>query len=186
MNLGTDNVRDSIPLFRNGSGGSIPTSVHQLTIVKCKPQLACKLNALWHSRLPEINWSNVVRNKRYVCFSAEYDFISYANRFKNGNQMLELRRLAISPEAPTNTASRMLKIMKNIIKKEFSEINRLISYQDTQVHKGTIYKASGWNAIHKTRGTSWTTKKRTRSKEQSLADKVRWEYDLNDRRRDSR
>jgi hypothetical protein len=75
--------------------------------------------------------------------------------------------------------------MKNIIKKEFSDIDRLISYQDTQVHKGTIYKASGWNAIHKTKGTSWTTKKRTRSKDQSLADKVRWEYNLNDRTRNS-
>ena len=185
-NLSADDVRDSIPLFRSGCGGSNPTSALQLKISKCNVHRACELNKIWHSRLPEIHWSNVVRNKDYVCFIAEYEGIAYAtaiwsspvaaNRLKEGDLALELRRMAISDDSPKNTASRMISIMKNIIKQQLPHIKLLISYQDTEVHKGTIYKASGWNFACKNKGTSWTNKKRTRNKEQSLADKIRWEY----------
>jgi hypothetical protein len=64
------------------------------------------------------------------------------------------------------------------IRKKFPEINRLISYQDTEVHNGTIYKCSGWHIASKCEGNSWTTKKRNRNKEQTLAKKIRWEYHL--------
>ena len=49
---------------------------------------------------------------------------------------------AIASDAPKYTATRMLSIMVKRIKKEFPDIVRLISYQDTEVHKGTIYKAA--------------------------------------------
>lgn len=188
-NLRVDDVRDSIPLFRSGCGGEIPTSTHQLLISKCKVQRACELNKLWHSRLPEIHWSNVVRNKDYVCFVAECDSIAYAvgiwsspvaaNRLKEGDTTLELRRMAISDDSPNNTASRMIGVMRRCIKKDLPHITLLISYQDTEVHKGTIYKASGWDYAVKNKGTSWTNKNRKRNKEQSLSDKVRWEFRLN-------
>jgi len=91
---------------------------------------------------------------------------------------LELRRMAISEDAPKNTASRMIGIMRRIIKKEFPHITLLLSYQDTDVHEGTIYKASGWYPASKSKGTSWTNNVRQRNKEQSLSDKVRWEFRL--------
>ena len=187
MTLSADNVRDSIPLFRNGSGGLIPTSAHQLIFSKCNVHRACELNKLWHSRFPDIHWSNVVRNKDYVCFVAEFDMIAYAcaiwsspiaRRFKNASTTLELRRLAISDDAPKNTASRMLGWMRRYISNHFLHINLLISYQDTECHEGTIYKASGWKNVNKSRGHSWTCKTRKRNKEQSLSDKVRWEYGM--------
>lgn len=188
MNLSADNVRDSIPLFRNGSGGEIPTSAHQLLFQKTDVHRACALNALWHSRFPKIDWSNVVRNKDYICFVAEYDMMAYAsaiwsspiasNRLKNGDCSLELRRMAIAEDAPKNTASRMLGWMRRYIKKHLQHISLLLSYQDTDVHDGTIYKASGWYVGNKSKGTSWTNKKRKRNKEQSLADKIRWELCL--------
>jgi hypothetical protein len=58
------------------------------------------------------------------------------------------------------------------------EYTLAISYQDTGVHKGTIYKASGWKAVglKKNIGTGWNT--RDRNKMQSTSDKVRWEYAL--------
>jgi hypothetical protein len=185
MNLSADNVRDSMPLFRNGSGGSIPTSAHQLLFHRTDVHRACELNKLWHSRFPDIDWSNVVRNKDYICFVAEYDAIAYAsaiwsspiagNRLKEGATSLELRRMAIAGDAPVNTASRMLGWMRRYIRKHLDHITVLLSYQDTEVHNGTIYKASGWIPASKSRGTSWTNKKRKRNKEQSLADKIRWE-----------
>lgn len=185
-NFSADNVRDSMPLFRNGSGGSIPTSAHQLLYHKTNVHRACELNQLWHSRFPKIDWSNVVRNKDYVCFVAEYDAIAYAsaiwsspiaaNRLKEGASCLELRRMAIAEDAPPNTASRMLGWMRRYIIKNLPHITLLISYQDTDVHKGTIYKASGWKYANRSKGTSWSNSKRKRNKEQSMSDKVRWEY----------
>lgn len=72
----------------------------------------------------------------------------------------------------------MLSIMRKIINKEFPEIVRLISYQDTDVHTGTIYKAAGWEMTTVNKGTSWTNDQRQRNKEQSLAAKARWEIDV--------
>jgi len=175
-------------LFQEKEGGAIPTSPLQLKIEIIKPKFACELNEKWHSRLPKIHWSNVVRNTHYICFGAKYDGRWYAvgiwsspvaqNRFKDGKQILELRRLAISRNAPKNTASRTIKVMISIIRQRFPDIKKLISYQDTEVHKGTIYKASNWKIGAETKGISWTTKNRRRNPEQTLAKKIRWEYHL--------
>lgn len=70
--------------------------------------------------------------------------------------------------------------MRRHIQKVFPEIALLVSYQDTEVHFGTIYKADNWQAVHESPGTSWTNKTRQRNKEQSLAVKVRWEYRFHD------
>jgi hypothetical protein len=163
-----------------------PTSPKQFTYQVIRAQTACSLNQKWHSRLPTIDWSNVVRNTHYVCFAAKYEGEFYAvaiwsspvaqNRFKHGKQILELRRMAISPEAPRNTATQMLSFMRKHIKNSMTDIALLVSYQDTEVHFGTIYKADNWTATSVTEGTSWTTEQRKRNKDQTLADKVRWEY----------
>ena len=188
-----DELRDSTPLFRDVIGSSKPTSVNQLVLVECKATHACKLNAVWHSRFPKIDWSNVVRNTHSVCYVFEYEGVAYAvaiwsspiagNRLKDGNRLLELRRMAVAPDAPKNCASRMLSIMRRKIELKFKDIIRLISYQDTEVHKGTIYKASGWRcASTQDVAVDWTTSKRKRAKAQSGAPKIRWEYDLTDRK----
>ena len=64
------------------------------------------------------------------------------------------------------------------IAKKIPHIRTLLSYQDEDVHVGTIYKASGWTPVKKTKGHSWSCKSRKRNKEQSLSNKVRWEYAL--------
>lgn len=181
-------ARVACPLFQAEYGGSKPTSALQLKISKCDVHLACKLNGMWHSRFPRIEWSNVVRNQYSACYVAECANLYYAvaiwsspvaaNRLKNGDTALELRRMAIAPDAPDNTASRMLKIMRLMVAKQMPHITVLLSYQDTEVHKGTIYKASGWKAVACNESTDWTTGTRKRNTAQSLAAKVRWEYTL--------
>jgi len=162
-----------------------PVSPREFTVEVVKAKFACELNAEWHSRLPYIHWSNVVRNTHYICFAAKYGDEYYAtgiwsspvaqNRFTYGKQMLELRRMAVSEGCPKNTATWMLGQMRKYIAENMPDIAMLISYQDTEVHVGTIYKADNWEAVSTSQGQSWTTEKRTRNKEQTLATKVRWE-----------
>ena len=187
-NLRADDVRDSMPLFRSGCGGSIPTSALQLTIAKCNVHRAIELNKIWHSRLPKVEWSNVVRASPSVCFIAEHNEVAYATaiwsapcaRLLNGRNWLELRRLAIANDAPKNTATRMLKVMRLMIVRELPQIVNLISYQDTEVHTGTIYKAAGWKATDTTSSTTtWNWSGRSRNAHQSESPKIRWEYNLN-------
>ena len=181
-----DDVRDSMPLFRGGRGGATPTSALQLTVSKCNVHRAIELNAIWHSRLPVVDWSNVVRASPSMCFVAEHDDIAYASaiwsapcaRLLNGRNWLELRRLAIAPDAPKNTASRMLGIMRRMIEKELPQIVNLISYQDTEVHTGTIYRAAGWLPTVRNESGDWQRPNRQRNAAQSLSPKVRWEYAL--------
>ena len=164
-------------------------TVKEIEIQETRAQIACMLNELWHSKLPKIHWSNFVRNKHYVCYAIKYKQAIIggaiwsspvaANRFKDGDKLLELRRLALSDVCPRNTASFVISSMIKDIKVRFPELIRLVSYQDTEAHLGTIYKASNWTAAPiQTSLLDWTTSKRKRSSLQSTADKVRWEYNL--------
>ena len=153
-----------------------------LAVIKAK--LASELNAEWHSRLPIIHWSNIVRNKKYVCYAATYDSVYYAvgiwsspvNRYLDANTVLELRRLAISDKCPKFTATWMIGAMVKDIKKRFIDVEKLISYQDTDVHTGTIYKASNWTNACVAGTGNWES--RDRNKPQSNSLKNRWEYDI--------
>ncbi len=173
-------------MFHTGNGGSTPTSALQLLVRKCDVHLACALNALWHSRLPHIHWSNIVRARMSDCFVAEYEGRYYAcaiwsspvARLLNGRNWYELRRLAIAPDAPANTASRLLRVMRLMIQKERPEIVKLISYQDTQVHAGIIYRAAGWVPTVRNKDGNWSRPNRKRNVAQSLSPKLRWEYDM--------
>ena len=163
-------------------------TVKDITVEETRAQIACMLNELWHSRLPNIHWSNVVRNTHYVCYVFKFKQAIIGvgiwsspvaqNRFKDGKKMLELRRLALSDVCPKNTATYVIAQMIKQIKIKFPEINRLISYQDTTVHLGTIYKAANWTAISNVPLIDWSNKKRKRSVLQSDSSKVRWEYKL--------
>lgn len=168
-------------------------TINDVRIERCRAQVACMLNELWHSRLPVIHWSNVVRNTHYVCYAIYcgdaivgvgiWSSPVAQNRFKNGKELLELRRLAIATSAPKNTATKSISFMQNDINLHMPDIKKLISYQDTDVHTGTIYKASNWVKGAETDFIAWTTKTRKRSSVQSDAPKIRWEYNLEERRR---
>ena len=120
-------------------------------------------------------------------FGAKYDVKYYAvawwskpvARKLNNKGLIELRRLAIHQDAPKFTATRMLSRMRKQIKIEFPEISKCISYQDTDVHSGTIYKADNWkigNVGTRVR-KGWESRDCNRQN-QSTAPKIRWEYEL--------
>lgn len=183
-----DDVTLVSPLFTTDTVP--PKTARDLAFDGCDVHLACRLNAVWHSRFPRIDWSNVVRNRHYACYAAHYGGRFYAvaiwsspiaaNRLTDGDRLLELRRMAIAPDAPRFTATRMLSVMRKRIIADFPDVIRLISYQDTEVHSGTIYKAAGWTAAATNTGDSWGVT-RERSPDQSRAPKVRWELQLKGR-----
>ena len=174
------------PLFQAEDGGAIPTSPLQLTIRECDIPFALEQNRKWHSRMPLLAQASITLNPDRICFSADYDGKCYAvaiwttpiaaNRIAGEpREMLELRRLAICADAPKNTASRMIGIMARMIKKAYPRVKRLMSYQDTGVHTGTIYKAAGWIAVRQSDFISWGNHTKRKTEDQSTAPKVRWE-----------
>jgi hypothetical protein len=121
----------------------------------------------------------------HICFGAECGNIWYAvglwsapiARHLNDRSTLELRRFAISPDAPRNTASRMLSVMKKLIESRLPHIKKLISYQDNEVHSGVIYKASGWTRESISSAYDWRKCKRGQRKNnrpQAPSPKTRW------------
>lgn len=179
MNSG-DSIRVVHPLFQEESDGSIPISPLHLEIEKVNRKTFVNLNELWHSRLPKC--TNCFEG---ICFAAFYKNTYYAvawwskpiaaNRLNDSKATYELRRLAISEDAPKNTASRMISVMIKKIRKELPHITRVISYQDTEVHSGTIYRASGWSRTTNASFTSWQNRKDFNRVDQSNAPKIRWE-----------
>lgn len=187
MSHRVDDVTVAYPLFQGDWGGSTPTSTLDLYIEKIDLRLAKRLNALWHSRLPRMG-TGCVEAMGFPCFGALFGNRWYAVAIwshpvaRNLPQQtwLELRRLAIAPNAPKNTASRMLAVMVRMLRKQKPEIERLVSYQDMDVHSGCIYKAAGWVPTSINKDGSWTRKNRHRPKAQSESPKQRWELVLHD------
>ena len=186
-----DSIRVVQPLFQVEGQGSIPMSPLQLNITEIDRHRAKELNALWHSRLPIYDTGFCLNS--IVSFGAEYKNQFFAIAIWTNpvagalpqHTWLELRRMAISNDAPKNTASRMLSIMAKTIRRKLPSVTNLISYQDVEAHKGTIYKASGWIPTQTHPGgswnrpnatNSWNGKPRTRPDLNSATgEKIRWE-----------
>jgi hypothetical protein len=149
------------------------------------------MNRMWHSRLPDVGGFYI--NGLFfggffseTCYAVAGWSQPIAREFL-GRNYFELRRFAIAPDAPKNTASRMIGFMVRYISRTMPNIVKLISYQDTAVHLGTIYKASGWkNAYYRDRGfeKAWEKHPRPCNTQTSgengkiNSPKIRWEKDL--------
>lgn len=140
--------RRAVPLF--DVERSAPRVVKDLTFAPCPRPHAVRLCRAWHSRLPNTQWG-----PWQFAFHAECGGESYAVALWNNpsartlpGHWLELRRMAVAPDAPNHTASAFLGWMARYFRKNHPERERMISYQDTEVHKGTIYKAAGWTVAH--------------------------------------
>ena len=99
------------------------------------------------------------------------------NRMSKDFVWLELRRLAIPEDAPKFTATWMIAKMIKEIKKKFPDVTRLVSYQDTAVHTGTIYAAANWIKDLENTGGEWNVT-RVRKQSQAATPKNRWIYNL--------
>ena len=183
-----------MPLFWDDTkDGKLPLSAKQLKIIEISRYVARDLNKRWHSRLPEYDTGFCLNS--LVSYGASYRNIYYAIAIWTNpvapqlpqHEWLELRRMAISPDAPKFTASYMLGKMVKAIRLKFKNINTLVSYQDIAVHTGTIYKASNWTADNIHPGGSWNRPNaknqngtpRTRpDKNNATGPKQRWVYKL--------
>ena len=142
---------------------------------------AVALNAAWHSRLPRLD----KRVAGWRCFAATWGGRRYAvavwgrpvaRLLPQDGSCLELRRFAIGPGAPKNTASRMLGWMARELARPGAAL-RLVSYQDCDTHLGTIYKAAGWVPTAAPSGGPWNHPGRPRVAAR-IPRKVRWERSL--------
>lgn len=184
-----DADRLGAPLLEQPTG-AVPIKATELKVEPCDKQHAVKLVRKWHSRLPTTQpgpWK--------VAFRAAHDGITYGVALWNNpsartlpDDWLELRRMAVSDDAPPHTASRMLGEMRKWIKRNMPEVTHLISYQDKEVHKGTIYKAAGWHAEYESKprvrdrskpraGTGRMYRWNINGQEPDAAGKVRWGID---------
>lgn len=191
----TDTDRLVEPLLQWNHDPRTPEKASQLHVTRCPIQYARKLNERWHSRLPKTQFG-----PWQFAFHAHYDHVTYAVALWHNpsartlpGHWLELRRMAVAPDAPHCTASRMLSQMARYFAIHHPDRERLISYQDTAVHKGTIYLAAGWEPTHqstprvrnRTVGRKGTTRA-YRSNQNGVAvdstSKVRWERAITSRR----
>ncbi len=127
-----------------------PSKATDLVCERCPIDTARILNALWHSRLPDTQ-----RGPWQFAFCAHMDGYIYAVALWHNpsarmlpSHWLELRRMAVAPDAPHCTASWFLGRMRRWFQQHEPERERLISYQDADVHTGTIYRAAGWDPTH--------------------------------------
>lgn len=180
------------PLFQAENGGSSPTptlhSAKSLLFGQCRTQLAVELCREWHSRLP-----NTQAGPWEFAFCAEYEGIAYGVALWNTpsgrclpHHWIELRRMALAPDVPKNTASCFSAWMVRFFRTHHPQRERCISYQDTAVHQGTMYKAAGWTAAHVSKprirdrsklrvGTSRKYRLNINGIETDASAKVRWE-----------
>jgi hypothetical protein len=181
-----ESIRVMRPLFQAGEGGSIPTSALELFVEPMDFEQARSLNRMWHSRLPRFG-IGCVKSMPFDCYAATFAGVIYAVAIWSNpvarelpqQAWLELRRQAVAPDAPRNTPSRMLAVMARLIRRQQLNIERLISYQDTESHTGGIYRAAGWTAVDVSKTKNeWDCPARSRPKSQSDAPKIRWEKRL--------
>jgi len=109
-----------------------------------------RLNAMWHSALPE---SPAGFRVAFVFYAGSQPVACAmwgrpSARMEDQVATLELTRLAHSPEVPHNFGSWALAQMRGWIREHMPEIKRVISYQDAEVHHGTIYKADNWRQVY--------------------------------------
>lgn len=179
--------RLAFPLVET-SWGKRPAKASDLTVDRCPVQHARLLNETWHSRLPKTQFGPWM-----AAYRAAFDGVSYAVALWNSpsartlpSGLIELRRMAVAPDAPHCTASRFLNQMVRRLRDDFPTMNRAISYQDAGVHTGTIYRAADWELANVAKprardrsGTRVGTRRDYRSNlngdEPDHSAKIRWE-----------
>lgn len=174
------------PLFHTPS--ELAVSARQLTLEVVPLEWAAQLNFEWHSQLPEtggFQFGDLKVGHALVFDGGVYAVAMWsrpvaANRIAHPTEhLVELRRLAIPPYAPKFTATRSLGLMERWFKTRHPALCRLLSYQMTDVHTGTIYKAANWHVARvQTDHQTWTTHTKRKAVDQSTAPKVRWERQL--------
>ena len=180
-------LRNAVPLFDTAAPTTL-VRARNLCFEPCHKSYAVGLIKAWHSRLP-----NCQDGPWEFAFHGHIDGVTYVVALWNNpsartlpGHWLELRRMACAPDAPRNTASAFLGWMARYFAAKHPERERMISYQDEAVHTGTIYKAAGWLAAHRSAprvrdrsknraGTTRKYRQNLNGIEPDASAKIRWE-----------
>ena len=168
-------VRARRGLHRNDGGVRVPGRAHDHGVA----HVDAGAHPLLARRSPV---RRGVPDRQVVAVEADHQVFADALGVLLGTED-DLEVLAVAPDAPRNTASRMLSIMAVLIRRERPEVTTLVSYHDTEVHTGCIYRAAGWKKTAVSGKGDWNRPNsrntngtpRTRPKAQSEAKKQRWE-----------
>lgn len=179
------------PLFHPEA--QAPEKATMLVVERCPTEFARGAIRQWHSRLPKTQvgpWKIAfAAHYQYTCFGAALWHNPSARTLPG--DWLELRRLAVAPDAPHCTASRMLGQMVKWIRRNMPNVPTLLSYQDCDVHTGTIYRAAGWYPAHESKrrvrdrskprvGTRRDYRSNLNGVTTDSAPKIRWQLQLHD------
>lgn len=147
-----DRVMVARPSIQKAGGGSIPTSPHQLRIYPIEKHEAKSAYALWHY----LGHKGFLASYNYGVFfgaklvgSISYGIPNAKNikglyTQKTQGEFVELTRLALSPDCPKNSESRVIGVTLRMIKKR--GYKGVITYADTaQGHTGVIYRATNFD-----------------------------------------
>lgn len=135
-----------------------PTKASDLELRRVEPIVAVMFVRAWHSRLPKCQ-----AGPWMLAYVMAYDETVFGAALWHNpsarllpQNWLELRRMVVASDAPPHAASWMLGKMRRDIRRTMPDVARLISYQDEEVHTGTIYKAAGWTPAARTPPTMRT------------------------------
>jgi hypothetical protein len=148
-----DNVNGSMTLFHRASGGSIPTSAHQIVVDEITRERAAWCYGQWHY----LGETKFISTRNYGAFfnGILYGAITYGapnateldgyfDRYTQDG-WFEIKRLALSPSLPKNSESRFIAVSLRLLKKS-EAVRGVVTYADSGVgHVGTIYKAAGFD-----------------------------------------
>ena len=98
------------------------------------------------------------------------------SRKLNPDKILELNRMYLVDEAPKNSESKSLSMMRKFIRCWYPQIRLMLAYSDpSQGHFGTIYEADGWAPFGETKhATGYGWKSRPNRKDDPVTAKIRW------------
>jgi hypothetical protein len=99
-----------------------------------------------------------------------------AARSLDADRILELTRMYFVDEAPPNTESRALAMMRRHVRRWYPGVRLLLAYSDPeQGHTGIVYEADGWAPFGKTKGaTGYGWKSRQGRRDTPCGPKLRW------------
>jgi hypothetical protein len=154
-----DDVIRSMPLFRNGCGGAIPTSSLQLKELLVAPTSRDEVRDFiekWHYS-QSINglrvahcfqlltpWGDMIGAAIFGAMAMSGQYKRFAER---ESDVIELRRLCCIDETPKNTESYFIGKMLRWLKKN-TDYKVVVSYADAdQGHSGVIYRASNFECL---------------------------------------
>ncbi len=147
-----DSVMVTQQIFQFVDSGSTPTSPLQLRIKRISKPEATEIYKKWHylgeqDFLSSINFGAFIDWNCYgalsfgPCSAPNMDDIYSVD---NQYGFFEIKRLAMDDKCPKNSESRFIAISIKLLRK-IMDVKIIITYADTSVgHKGTIYKASGF------------------------------------------